>query len=268
MGDLIGREIEGYRVEAEIGRGGQAVVYRATQLSLQRAVALKVVTAPLSSDAAFRARFAREGIAAASLDHPHIIPVFEAGETEDMAFLAMKFVDGPSLEGVIRSAHGIEVRRTLGIVRQVAEALDHISALGMVHRDVKPANILLGPGDRAYLSDFGLIKAISDPPLTGGGMWLGTFDYVAPEQTRGGAVTPAADRYALAALAYEALTGAPVFPRADRTATLYAHVNDAPPAASGRNPALGPAGDALLAPRPTKEPGGRNPPALAITKNR
>ncbi len=264
MDHLIGREIEGYRIEAEIGRGGQAVVYRATQISLQRTVALKVVSSQLSSDASFRERFAREGIAAASLDHPHIVPVFEAGEADGLAFLAMKFVDGPSLDAVIHAPEGAEVRRVLAILRQVAEALDYVSERGMVHRDVKPANVLLGPGDHAYLTDFGLIKAMSASRLTSTGMWMGTLEYVAPEQLRGEVVTPAADRYALGALAFEALTGGAVFPREDRAAALYAHVNSDPPSASERNPALGAPVDAVLARSLAKDPDARHPSALAF----
>ncbi|MEQ9094602.1 MAG: serine/threonine-protein kinase, partial [Miltoncostaeaceae bacterium] len=231
MSEMIGRELEGYRIEAELGRGGQAIVYRATQLSLQRTVALKVVSPQLSSDDNFKERFTREGIAAANLDHPHVIQVFEAGEAGGLAFLSMKFVDGPSFDAVVHAPGGVTPRRTLSILRQVAEALDYMAQRGMVHRDVKPANVLLGPGDHAYLSDFGLIKAISEARLTSSGVWMGTLEYVAPEQIRGGEITPAADRYALAAMAFEALTGRTLFPREARTATLFAHVNDEPPAA-------------------------------------
>jgi predicted Ser/Thr protein kinase len=261
---MIGRELEGYRIEAELGRGGQAVVYRATQLSLQRTVALKVVSPQFSSDANFKERFTREGIAAASLDHPHVIPVFEAGEADGLAFLAMKYVDGPSLDAVLHQPGGMEPRRVLAILRQVAEALDYMADRGLVHRDVKPANILLGPGDHAYLSDFGLIKALSAARLTSSGVWMGTLEYVAPEQIRGGDVTPAADRYALAALAFEALTGRTLFPREDRTATLFAHVNDEPPTASEFNPALGTGVDAVIARGLSKKPEDRHPSAVAF----
>ncbi|MFP5451088.1 MAG: serine/threonine-protein kinase [Thermoleophilia bacterium] len=261
---MIGRELEGYRIEAELGRGGQAVVYRATQLSLQRTVALKVVSPQLSSDANFKERFTREGIAAASLDHPHVIPVFEAGEADGLAFLAMKYVDGPSLDAVLHQPGGVEPRRVMAILRQVAEALDYMAERGLVHRDVKPANILLAPGDHAYLSDFGLIKALSAARLTSSGVWMGTLEYVAPEQIRGGDVTPAADRYALAALAFEALTGRTLFPREDRTATLFAHVNDEPPTASEFNPGLGTGVDSVLARGLSKKPEDRHPTAIAF----
>lgn len=266
MTDLIGRVVGGYRIESELGRGGQAVVYRATQLSLHRTVALKVVTGQLSADAGFLERFTREGIASASLDHPHIIPVFEAGEDDGVAYLAMKFIDGPSFDALIRRPSGIEARRALAILRQVAEALDYVSERGMVHRDVKPANVLLGPGDHAYLSDFGLIKATSGSRLTGAGVWMGTLEYVAPEQIRGSDVTPAADRYALAAVAFEALTGTSVFPRDDRAATLYAHINEPPPPASERQPALGTAVDPVLARGLAKSPDDRYPTATAFVE--
>jgi serine/threonine-protein kinase len=264
VSDMIGRELEGYRIEAELGRGGQAVVYRATQLSLQRTVALKVVSPQLSSDANFKERFTREGIAAASLDHPHVIPVFEAGEADGLAFLAMKYVDGPSLDAVLHQPGGVPPRRVLAILRQVAEALDYMAERGLVHRDVKPANILLAPGDHAYLSDFGLIKALSAARLTSSGVWMGTLEYVAPEQIRGGDVTPAADRYALAAMAFEALTGRTLFPREDRTATLFAHVNDEPPTATEFNPALGAGVDEVLARGLSKKPEDRHPTAVAF----
>ncbi len=264
MRELIGRVVGGYRIDSELGRGGQAVVYRATQLSLQRTVALKVVAGQLSADASFLERFTREGIAAASLDPPHILPVFEAGEDAGIAYLAMKYVDGPSFDAVIRRSPGIEARRTLAILRQVAEALDYVAERGMVHRDVKPANVLLGPGDHAYLSDFGLIKAISASRLTGTGVWMGTLEYVAPEQIRGSDVTPAADRYALAAVAFEALTGSAVFAREDRAATLYAHISEPPPSASERLPALGPSVDAVLARGLAKSADDRYPTAVAF----
>ncbi|HMM49164.1 MAG TPA: serine/threonine-protein kinase, partial [Miltoncostaeaceae bacterium] len=264
MDPLIGREIEGYRIESELGRGGQAVVYRATQLSLQRTVALKVVSPELSSDANYRERFTREGIAAANLEHPHVIPVYEAGDAEGVLYLAMKFVDGPSLDGLMRAPGGIEARRALEILRQVADALDYMAAQSMVHRDVKPANILMGPADHAYLSDFGLIKAISATRLTSPGVWMGTLEYVSPEQIRGAEVTPAADRYALACLAFEALTGRVPFPHEDRTAALFAHVNDEPPRASEVNPRLDAGVDAVLMRGMAKTPADRPPTARAL----
>ncbi|MFN8121068.1 MAG: serine/threonine-protein kinase [Thermoleophilia bacterium] len=259
---MIGRVLEGYRIESELGRGGQAVVYRATQLALQRQVALKIVSHQLSADPSFLERFKREGIAAANLDHPHVIPVYEAGEADGMAFLSMKFVDGPSLDGVIRSGQGLSAQRAMSILRQVGEALDYAHGTGLVHRDIKPANILLGPGDHAYLSDFGLTRAIEGSKLTSSGVWMGTLEYVAPEQIKGSAITAAADRYALAVVAYEALTGRSIFDQADRTALLYAHLHEPHVPPSRRRPELGPGVDEVFSRALAKDPAQR--PATSV----
>ncbi|MCU0306978.1 MAG: serine/threonine protein kinase [Thermoleophilia bacterium] len=255
---MIGRTVGGYRIESELGRGGQAVVYRATQLSLQRLVALKVVSPQFAADEGFLDRFKREGISAASLDHTNVIPVYESGEAEGVAYLAMKLVDGPTLDQLIRRQGALPVHRTLGILRQVADALDYAGRRGLVHRDVKPANVLLGPGDHAYLSDFGLTKALEGARLTRTGVWMGTLEYIAPEQIRAGEVTAAADRYALAVMAYEALTGKAPFIREDRTALLYAHLNDMPPAPSTHRPELGPQVDQVMARGLAKDPAERH----------
>ena len=250
MNDPIGREIEGYRIDAEIGRGGRAVVHRATQLARQRTVALKV----LPADAAERARIAREGTAAAGIDHPHVLPVYEVGEADGRVFIAMKLVDGPSLEELIRAPGGVEARRALAILRQVAEALDHVARLGTVHGDVRAGEVLIGPGDHAYLSGVGLGAAGRDDGA----------ERLAPERAPGDPATAAADRYALAAVAMEALTGAPAFARADRAATREAHLRTEPPTASVRNPALGPAVDAVLARGLAEDAGARHPSAAAF----
>ncbi|MCB0880843.1 MAG: serine/threonine protein kinase [Thermoleophilia bacterium] len=263
---MIGRTLEGYRIEAELGRGGQAVVYRATQLALQRQVALKVVSQQLSADPSFMERFKREGIAAASLDHPHVIPVYEAGEADGMAFLAMKFVDGPSLDDLIRTPPGIDARRCMSILHQAAEALDYAHSKGLVHRDVKPANILIGAGDHAYLSDFGLTRAMDGSRLTSSGVWMGTLEYVAPEQIRGAEVTSAADRYALAIVAYEALTGKTVFDQTDRTALLYAHMHETPVAPSKRRQELGRQVDRVFQRALSKKPDERPATSVALVE--
>lgn len=264
MSGMIGRTLEGYRIEAELGRGGQAVVYRATQMTLQRQVALKIVSHSLSADPSFLERFKREGISAANLDHPHVIPVYEAGEAEGLAYLAMKYVDGPSLDDVIRSGHGVEPKRGLAILRQAAEALDYAHARGLVHRDVKPANILLDANDHAYLSDFGLTRAMDGSKLTSSGVWMGTLEYVAPEQIKGSNVTSAADRYALAVVAYEVLTGRSIFDQPDRTALLYAHLHEPPVPPSQRRPELGPEVDAVFVRALSKVPEERPATSIAL----
>lgn len=263
---MIGRTLEGYRIDAEIGRGGQAVVYRATQLSLQRTVALKVVSSQYSNDPGFRERFRLEGISAARLEHPNIVPVYEAGDSEGLSFLAMKYVEGPSVDGVIRSSGAFAVRRALNVLEQIAGALDHADRLGILHRDVKPANILLGPGDHAYLSDFGLARAIEAAGLTQSGTWLGTLEYVAPEQISGNELSAAADRYALAMVATEMLTGAPAFQRESKAAMLYAHLHDSPDPPSDTRPALGPGVDSVIARGLAKAPEDRHPSAAAFVE--
>ena len=159
-------------------------VYRATQLSLERVVALKVLTAELSSDPAFRERFRREGLLQAALDHPHIVTVYEAGETDNRLFLAMRMVEGPTLKELIERRE-LDDSRALRLLTQVAEALDAAHEKGLIHRDVKPQNVLVGAGDHAYLADFGLTKGSDDAAMTETGQFVGTIDYISPEQARG-----------------------------------------------------------------------------------
>jgi hypothetical protein len=264
MAELIGRTVGGYRVEAELGRGGQAIVYRATQMSLQRVVALKVVSPQYTSDEGFLERFKREGISAASLDHPNVVPVYEAGESDGVAYLAMKYIDGGSLDDLLRRGGSIPLPRSLSILRQIADALDYAAGRGFIHRDVKPANVLLGPGDHVYLTDFGLARALEGSRITRTGVWMGTLEYIAPEQIRGSEVTPAADRYAFAVVAYEMLTGRPPFQREDRTALLYAHLSDTPDPPSTLRPELAGGVDAVLARALAKDPDQRFPTAKAF----
>src|SRR3954468_22275814 len=155
MADLApGDVFAGHRIEEMAGRGGMGVVYRATELGLDRTVALKLITPALAGDPDFRARFVRESRAAASIEHPNVIPIFSAGEEQDVLYISMRFVDGSDLRRAIHAAGGLDPRRAAGIVAQVGSALDAAHARGLVHRDVKPANILLGAGDHAYLTDF------------------------------------------------------------------------------------------------------------------
>ena len=173
------------------------MVYRATQLSLKRPVALKVLAFELGNDPGFRARFEREGEVQAALDHDHIVSIYEAGQTEYGMFIAMRLIQGPTLKDLIFSGE-LDPRRTLRLLAQVAHALDAAHEADLIHRDVKPQNILIGQGDHAYLADFGLIKAVDDHgPLTGTGQFIGTIDYVAPEQIQGDPATATSDCYAL-----------------------------------------------------------------------
>ena len=222
-----------FKIENEIGRGGMGVVYRATQVSLGRPVALKVIAGALADQEGFRERFVRESRLAASLDHPNVIPVYAAGEDEGVLFIAMRFVDGTDMRSVLSAEGALEPMRAAGVVAQVAAALDAAHELGLVHRDVKPANVLIAAPRRrehVYLTDFGLTKrSASDSGLTAAGEWVGALDYVAPEQLRGNQVDGRADVYALGCVLYEALTGGVPFPREDDVAKLWAHISDPPP---------------------------------------
>jgi YVTN family beta-propeller protein len=222
-----------FRIDDEIGRGGMGVVYRAAQISLERPVALKVINESLSDRDGFRERFERESRLAASLDHPNIIPVYAAGEHDGVLFIVMRYVDGTDLRALLAAEGAFEGARAAGVVAQVASALDAAHERGLVHRDVKPANILVaarGGGEHTYLTDFGLTKrTASDSGLTAAGEWVGTLDYVAPEQLRGEAVDGRADVYALGCVLYELLTGQVPFVRDDDIAKLWAHISDPAP---------------------------------------
>ena len=228
-----GSVLDDFRIEDEIGRGGMGVVYRAAQISLGRPVALTVISETLSDREGFRERFVRESRLAASLDHPNVIPVYAAGEHDGVLYIAMRFVDGTDLRALLAAEGALDPARAAGVVAQVASALDAAHERGLVHRDVKPANILVaarGGGEHTYLTDFGLTKrTASDSGLTAAGEWVGTLDYVAPEQVRGERVDSRADVYALGCVLYELLTGQVPFPRDDDIAKLWAHISDPPP---------------------------------------
>jgi serine/threonine-protein kinase len=220
--------VAGYRIDGALGEGGMGTVYRATQLSLDRVVALKVLTAELSSDPAFRERFRREGLVQAALEHPHIVTVFEAGQADQGLFLAMQMVEGPTLKDLVRR-HELGDRRALRLLTQVAEALDAAHSKGLIHRDVKPQNVLVGKGEHAYLADFGLTRASDDARMTATGLFVGTIDYISPEQARGESATASSDVYALTAVLYECLTRQVPFVRATEERVLLAHLTEDPP---------------------------------------
>ena len=231
MGDMLpGSVFAGHRIEAVAGRGGMGVVYRARQLSLDRIVALKVIAPALMTDDAIRSRFLRESRVAASIDHPHVIPIYYTGEEGGVAYIAMRHVAGDDLRTLVRRRGALEPLRAARIIGQVAAALDAAHASGLVHRDVKPANVLLGQGDHAYLTDFGLTKhVLSETGATKPGHWVGTLDFVAPEQIRGERVDARADVYALGCVLFYALTGRPPFTPEGDEAKLWAHLTETPP---------------------------------------
>jgi serine/threonine-protein kinase len=239
-----GFRVARYRLDEEVGRGGMAVVYRAYDSRLDRRVALKLLAPQLARDEAFRQRFIRESRTAAAVDHPSIIPIFEAGEASGVLFIAMRFVHGQDVRTLIAAERQLPAARACQIIGQVASALDAAHARGLVHRDVKPANMLLdaagsGSADHVYLSDFGLSKqAIGGTELTSTGDFLGTLNYVAPEQIQARPVDGRADEYALACSAFAMLTGAPPFSREDSAAVMWAQISDPPPPVTSRRPDL------------------------------
>jgi hypothetical protein len=247
-----GRTLAGYRVEGVLGGGGMGVVYEATQLSLERTVALKVLAPHLSADPEFAARFRREAMLQAALDHPNIVPVYEAGESEDGLYLAMKLVRGSDLRRLV--ADGLEPDGVLDALEQVAGALDAAHEAGSIHRDVKPQNVLVDEDGTAYLADFGLSRRTQGSAASGTGQYLGTLDYVSPEQIQGKQLGPRTDQYAFAVVLHECLTGEVPFPRDTEAALLFAHLSEAPPRVSERRPGLPPALDDVLARGLAKDP--------------
>ncbi len=247
----IGSSIGGYTIESLLGRGGMSTVFIAEDAKLGRKVALKIMSEELSENEAFRSRFIREAKMAANLEHPNIVPVYDAGEADDVLYLAMRVIRGTDLRRLITEEGPMGAERTMGIMRQIASALDAAHRAGLVHRDVKPANILLsqeGEEEHAYLSDFGLTKHVSSRSgLTKTGTFMGTIDYVAPEQIRGDDVDGRTDLYSLACVLYECLTGEVPFTKDQDVAILFAHLEDERPHVSAKRPDLSGAIDDVLA---------------------
>jgi YVTN family beta-propeller protein len=253
-----GRAFLDYAVEAPLGQGGMGVVYLAYDKRLRRKVALKLMAPELALDERFRDRFSRESELAMSLEHPNVVPIHDAGESDGRLFLVMRFVDGSDLRAVLRKEGVLAPSRALAIVRQVAYALDAAHALGLVHRDVKPSNVLLDERDHAYLADFGLTRLQSEVgvPL-GDARSLGTPAYLAPEQIEGGPIDGRADVYSLGCLLFECLTGSPPFGDSSRLGVAWAHLEEEPPRASERNPALSQTIDDVIQRAMAKDPADR-----------
>lgn len=270
MSELRAETVVGsYRIEQVAGAGGMGVVYRATDLGLQRPVALKLISSSLADDPSFRERFQREAAIAAAIDHPNVIPVYEAGEADGRLFIAMRYVDGIDLEALIEREGALAPARAVGIVEQVAAALDAAHRRDLIHRDIKPANVLIAEhdGEHVYLSDFGLTRyASSSDGLTRTGQFVGTLEYVAPEQVRGDRCDARTDVYALGCVLFRALTGQPPFPRDSDYATMTAHLQEPPPAVTAAAPHAPPALDAVVAKALAKEPGDRFESAGALAR--
>ncbi len=230
----LGTELLGYRLEDVLGRGGMGVVYRAYDARLKRNVAVKLLASELASDERFRERFLSESQLAAALEHPNVIPIHNAGDAEGHLYLVMRYVEGSDLKTLLREQAPLEPARALAICSQVAAALDAAHAHGLVHRDVKPSNVLLDEREHAYLADFGLTRRLSDQaPGFDAGLSLGTPAYAAPEQIEGKELDGRVDQYSLACLLHECLTGEPPYPRASEAAVLFAHLEEEPPAPPG-----------------------------------
>jgi CHASE2 domain-containing sensor protein len=261
--------IAGYRFESPLGRGGMGVVYRATQLSLDRPVAIKLILPERSTDPAYRERFKLESRLAASIEHVNVIPVYEAGEIDGLLFIAMRLVDGIDLAKMLARRGAIGPRRINPFLAQLAAAIDAAHEHGLVHRDIKPANILLtvDQPEHLYLTDFGVAKRIgSASGATGTGQWIGTTEYLAPEQISGEQMDGAADIYATTCVLYHCLTGEVPFPRDNDAAQLWAHINAPPPAPSRIDDSLPTAIDAVIALGMAKNPKDRFASATELAR--
>jgi serine/threonine protein kinase len=258
-----GHRIAGYLIEERIGEGGMALVFRAVDERLNRRVALKVLAPATASDEVFRQRFVRESRAAAGVDDPNIIPVYEAGEADGVLFIAMRLAQG-DVGALVGPDRPLPPERAALIISAVSSALDAAHEQGLVHRDVKPGNILLdgrpGRPDHVYLSDFGISKATTGSSvLTQSGQFLGTLMYAAPEQFSDRPVDGRADQYAIGCVAYELLCGAPPFRRSELPALVHAHLHEPPPPLSELRPGLSPAVDPVFAVALAKDPADRYP---------
>jgi YVTN family beta-propeller protein len=261
----IGSEFVGYRIDELIGRGGMGVVYRAFDLRLKRTVALKLMAPELALDARFRERFAREAELAVSLEHPNVVPIHDAGDIDGRLYLAMRYVEGTDLRAILHAEGALDKGRALAVGRQVANALDAAHAKGLVHRDVKPSNVLLDAREHVYLADFGLTRRLDEQGgAAGEHRFVGTPAYLAPEQIEGGPIDGRTDVYTLGCLLFECLTGETPFVRDSRLAVAWAHLEEEPPRASDRRPELRQAIDAVIRKAMAKEPENRYATCAAL----
>ncbi|MDX6648885.1 MAG: hypothetical protein QOJ97_836 [Solirubrobacteraceae bacterium] len=257
-----GTEIAGCRIEAVTGRGGMGVIYRAVDLRLQRPVALKLIAADRAADESFRVRFERESRLTAAIEHPNVIPVYGAGEEDGLLYLVMRWVAGTDLRELLGREGRLAPDRAARIVAQVGAGLDAAHAAGLVHRDVKPANVLIAASGHVYLSDFGITRVVgAETQLTDSGEWVGTVDFMAPEHLQGRHTDARSDVYALGCLLYTALTGTPPFRRDTVAATITAHLHATPPPPSAAAPGVPAELDRVVARALAKAPEDRYPSA-------
>src|SRR4051812_11037362 len=257
-----------YRVVRHLANGGMASVWEAHDELLDRPVAIKVLASHLGEDDRARRRFAREARTAAGLSsHPHVVTIYDVGEFDGKSFIVMELLRGGTVADKLRSGEDIPHRLALRWLEEAGSALDAAHEAGIVHRDVKPANMLLDERGRLALADFGIARLGLEDQITQTGQVLGTAAYISPEQAMGHPSTPASDRYALAVVAYELLTGVKPFRAENFAAQARAHVDDPPPAASERDPELPRAVDRVLARGMAKAPGDRPPSAGAFVED-
>jgi serine/threonine-protein kinase len=243
-----GSKLAGYRITGLLGRGGMGFVYEAEHQLLKRKAALKMLAPELGGGADFRERFIRESQTVASIDHPNIIPIYDAGDVEGLVYIAMRYVKGPDLEKLIQDGGTQDPLEALSILEQVAGALDAAHAHEIIHRDVKPANVMIEEDSgRIYLMDFGIAKQGGTPGLTQAGVFVGTVDYAAPEQIESKEITAAADIYAFGGVLYQTLTGKKPYERDSDVAVMFAHITEPPPKVSQARPELPEALDAVIA---------------------
>jgi hypothetical protein len=254
----IGSDFAGYRIDSLLGRGGMGALYLATHLRLGRRAALKVLVPELAADPVFRERFIDESQVAASLDHPNVIPIYDADEVDGILFLAMRYVNGSDLKTILEQRGRLSPTEAAAIVSQAASALDAAHRAGLVHRDVKPANFLIEqPNEHVYLTDFGIAKRVGTAGLTKTGSFLGTVDYCAPEQIEGKQVDARTDVYALGCVLYQCLAGQTPFPKDAEVAVIHAHLMEPPPTVSTVRPDLPETLDAVIATAMAKHPEAR-----------
>lgn len=258
-----GRTLGGYRVEAMLGEGAMGVVYRATRVEDGTLVALKTLRSELSGNDTFRRRFLHEARSASEVKHRHLVPILDAGEADGQPYMAVRFLTGGSLDDALRSRGPFAMADSVRVVAQVASALDALHQHGIIHRDVKAANVLLEEDGSACLTDFGLAKGAGYTALTRPGQVLGTFDYMAPEIISGKAAGPAADIYALGCLAYELLTGGTPFAGKALLQLAMAHLDEDPPPLTGRAPGITPELSWAFLQALAKDPATRPPTATA-----
>src|SRR4051794_19530592 len=260
-----GDEFAGYRIERRLGRGGMGILYLATEPGLDRRVALKLIAPEAAAEEVFAKRFAEESRIAASIEHPNVVPIYAAGEEGGIPFIAMRFVSGSDLGRRIAREGRLAPEPAVALIAQIGNGLDAIHAAGLVHRDVKPANVLLSGeegAEHAYITDFGVARNIATQSgLTQTGRFVGPLDYVAPEQISGAAIDARVDVYALGCLLYKLLTGNVPFPREGEAARLYAHLTPPPPSPSLFAPEVPRALDAVVVRAMSKQPEDRHPSA-------